>query len=232
MTMQIYRVVDFSPSFFGGWKNFSNYMHQYYVGSPWFFGYKCPKCEFDNFDVAGNSVNPGTCDICGTDLVSFFSAERTERYFSKINFFGKILLINNRPIGWVLGFEENLHDFNDKLPNQKVFNISYFCFLPELRLSNQGHLERFRRLFGSLLYKNFLLRRVSAAVLLFIGYSPLMVLFEDLSKDIKDKRISLISAKISSDVLHLQKLMRATGFEQVGPWKKDIKKKIWVKKII
>ena len=110
--MLSFKVVDFKPEVFGGWERFASYMDEYYVKKPWFFGYKCLNCDKDNFEIVNNFQEKKNCSVCGKKLVSFFEPNRTKRYFSKPDFVGKVIMHDEKPIGWILGFKERVRNLN------------------------------------------------------------------------------------------------------------------------
>ena len=227
-----YRIVDFNINHFDEWKRFSYYMNELYVGEPWFFGYKCPDCDENNFDINDNSLNPiDRCEQCNSELIPFFAPSRAKKYFSRRGFIGKLLLRNDDPVAWILGFEENLQDHNDKFPSEVVLNISYLCKLDGFRTKNTGPIEKFKRAIFLRVMNARSSRLILEVLFSALGKPALYALFEDFEKDASKRGYNTITTKIRQGNSYLERLVSATGFRKTFKWNKDETKSIWIKRI-
>jgi len=223
---------DFDIKHFGGWDRFSELMHGFYVSEPWFFGYKCPQCDQDDFTIVNNPKTEGVCHQCLSALDSFFSLERTKKYIAAMQgFHGRLATTQDgKLVGWIMGCEENLNDLNETLPPTVGFNIGYICVLPEFRIQT-ARLEKIRQLVAIGVFKRIIPHFISSFIFYILGDSPVIKLHTDFINELRTLNYKYISSKISNTQPHLEKFTRYTGYKKIGPWKHDTIKNIWIKKI-
>lgn len=227
-----YNARDFDIEALGGWSFFSTWMNKFYVGSPWHFGYKCPQCDKENYYINGNSQIEGNCPACNSSLVPFFNMDRAKKLFTKGNFIGKSVHTDTgAPVGWVLGFVENLKDYNSLLENLEVYNISYICVLPEFR--SNGLVDDLRKLLVYLFITRNSLRKIlnNKRLIKFMLNSPIILGYSHILEEVRSRKIKAMTAKIHRNASKLEKIAGMLGFKKVAPWKEDEEKFIWIKKI-
>lgn len=96
----------------GGWKNFSNRLHQEYCmdDSTIFLGRVCPNCKGNDFSLSwGTYKNIVNCPDCECQLESFWSETRTKHRFTQQAFpLGVLAFHNDQLVGFTWGFEKTI----------------------------------------------------------------------------------------------------------------------------